>query len=542
MPPRAHHCAMSFRCSRRVVLSSLWAAATLAGALTGATAAQRLAWFDGTRPTAQAAQAIALLADAGSHGLEPRDYGADVLAQALQALGPASDADAVARLDAALGAAVQRYAADLHRGRVDPRVIHPGFALPPRPAFDAASWLTAALVANRLPAAARELEPALPQYERLRQALAQQRRLVGHAAWQQPLPALPGTRGSRIGKLEPGQAYAGLATLSQRLAAMGDLAEPPGAPAAVYDGPLVEAVRQFQTRHGLGADGVIGAATFAQLQLDPSIGVRRIELALERLRWTPLLSSRRMIVINLPEFVLRAYEVKDDRIELGATMKVIVGKALNTRTPLIAADLRFIEFSPYWNVPPSIARGEVVPRLRRDPGYFTREGFEFVGAGGAVQTTLSAASIDALQAGRVRIRQRPGPMNALGDIKFVFPNQDDIYLHHTPAVSLFQRDRRDFSHGCIRVEDPVGLARFVLRDQPEWTEARIRAAMEKRASATLRLDEPVHVLIAYGTALVKDGRTWFFDDLYGQDRLLDAALQRHARQLQPILVPSATAS
>jgi murein L,D-transpeptidase YcbB/YkuD len=138
----------------------------------------------------------------------------------------------------------------------------------------------------------------------------------------------------------------------------------------------------------------------------------------------------------------------------------------------------------------------------------------------------------------VRIRQRPGPKNALGDINFVVPNDDSIYLHHTPAVALFQRDRRDFSHGCIRVEDPVVLARFVLRDQPEWTEARIRAAMEKRESATLRVDEPVHVLIAYGTALVKDGRTWFFDDLYGQDRLLDAALQRHAQQLRPIIAPA----
>lgn len=508
------------------VLTS-WAAASMAAAPT--------AWFDGARPTAQAQQALALLADAASHGLDPRDYGVEPLVRAVTALsaGTAPGTDA-SRLEAALDAAMRRYASDLHDGRVDPRAIHPGFAMPPRTPFDASAWLAAALAASRLPEAARELAPPLLQYERLRQALAQQHRLVGHAAWQQPLPALPGTRGSRIGKLEPGQPYEGLGVLAQRLVALGDLGEAEPEP-ALYDGAVVEAVQQFQTRHGLSPDGVVGAATFARLQLDPSVGVRQLELALERLRWTPLLHSRRMVTINLPEFVLRAYEVHDGRIELAATMKVIVGKALDTRTPLIAADMRHIEFSPYWNVPPSIVRKEIVPKLRRDPGYFAREGFEFVGPGGQVQTTLTPASIDALRAGAIRIRQRPGPRNALGDIKFVFPNHEAIYLHHTPSIRLFERDRRDFSHGCIRVEDPVALARFVLRDQPEWTGERILAAMAKRESATLRLDEPVRVLIAYGTALVKDGRTWFFDDIYGQDRLLDAALRQHSQQLPPIL-------
>jgi len=262
----------------------------------------------------------------------------------------------------------------------------------------------------------------------------------------------------------------------------------------------------------------------------PAARVRQIELTLERLRWTPLMQGPRMIVINIPEFVLRAYDVQGGHIVVRQEMKVIVGKAMGTRTPLFDEDMRFIEFSPYWNVPPSIARGEIVPRLRRDPDYFAREGFEFVSPDGRVDTTLSAQNLDAVLSAQARIRQRPGPQNALGDIKFVFPNRNNIYLHHTPATKLFERDRRDLSHGCIRVEQPVALAKFVLQDTPDWTGERILAAMGKGESATIRLTEPVRVVIAYGTVLVKNGRIYFFEDIYGLDRLLDAALRQRARK------------
>jgi murein L,D-transpeptidase YcbB/YkuD len=243
-----------------------------------------------------------------------------------------------------------------------------------------------------------------------------------------------------------------------------------------------------------------------------------------------------MIVVNVPEFMLRAYEVRDGRVEVRAAMKVIVGKALNTRTPLFDEAMRFIEFSPYWNVPPSIARAELVPRLRRDPAYFDREGFEFVGRDGQVLTTLSGAHLDAVLRGQMRIRQRPGPANALGDIKFVFPNNDNIYLHHTPAPQLFQRDRRDFSHGCIRVEDPVALAKFVLQEAPDWSEVRIREAMAKGESSILRLQDPVPVVIAYSTVLARrDGQVSFFPDIYGHDRLLNDALHARPRATPPAL-------
>lgn len=504
------------------------ALAWLSGLAT-ATAAQVSPWFDGGRPGSQARQAVELLAAAPSHGLDALDYDAAALAQAVAqaATGPAPEPATIARLERALGDAMQRYLTDLHRGRVDLRQIGHDYSAARRSPFDAAAVLNDALATQRLPGAVRDAAPQLPLYEQLRAALSRYRELAEHPAWRQPLPALPRVDRARPPKLEPGQDYAGLERLAQRLQALGDL-EPQAGTASRYEQPLVDAVKSFQQRHGLAADGVIGKTTLAQLEVNPAARVHQIELALERLRWTPMTQGRRMIVVNIPEFVLRAYEVAGDRISVSLEMKVIVGKAMDTRTPVFDEDMRYIEFSPYWNVPPSIVRAELVPQLRRDPGAFDRMGYEFVAPDGQVSTAYSAAALDELLAGSLRIRQRPGPRNALGDIKFVFPNRDNIYLHHTPSTGLFARDRRDLSHGCIRVEQPVALARFVLQDMPQWTEERIRLAMDKGRSSTLRLAEPVPVLIAYGTTLVIDGRVHFFQDLYGQDRVLDNALRQRA--------------
>lgn len=520
-----------------------------------------LTWFQDGQPTAQAREALGLLAEAHTHGLDPADYGGAALADAVTRAGQGAplSAQALQPLDAALTRAVERYLSELHRGRVDPRTLHEQYAVVWPGDFNAAITLQGALAANRLSAAAREAWPRLPVYQRFREALARYRALGEHPAWREPLPPLPSPKKGRPGKLEAGGAYAGLPLLAERLRVLGDLAEapaavstqtppavltqtppavltqtPPAVPAELprYDGPLVAAVQAFQERHGLTPDGVLGRATVQALEVPPARRVRQIELALERLRWTPLLQGARMIVINIPEFRLRAYELVEGRIEVREEMKVIVGKMLDTRTPMFDEDMRFIEFAPYWNVPPSIARKELVPRLRRDPGYWAREGFEFVGGAGEVNTALSSAGLDAVMAGRARIRQRPGPQNALGDIKFVFPNRDNIYLHHTPSVRLFERDRRDFSHGCIRVEKPVELAKFVLKGMPEWTDERIAQAMAAEKSSTLRLNEPVPVLITYGTTLVREGRIHFFDDIYGHDRLLDAALRGRAARPQ----------
>jgi len=349
---------------------------------------------------------------------------------------------------------------------------------------------------------------------------------MNHPAWQTSLPALP------RGKLQAGQAWTGLPLLAQRLQVLGDLATEAPTPERL-EGELRAALERFQERHGLIIDGVLGRKTLQQLNVAPGQRAEQIALTLERLRWTPLRQSARMVVVNVPEFVLRAYEVQDGKIDVKLTMKVIVGKALDTRTPLFDEEMRFIEFSPYWNVPPSIARSETVPKLRADPGYLAQQEMEFVAPGGQVITSMAPEYLDAVLAGKWRIRQRPGPKNALGDIKFIFPNNDNIYLHHTPSPGLFERDRRDFSHGCIRVEEPVALANFVLQDDPVWTDARIVAAMTAGKSSTLRLKQPLTVLIAYSTVVAKAGRVFFYPDLYGHDRLLAQALRQHAAALSP---------
>ncbi|WP_231907026.1 murein L,D-transpeptidase [Cupriavidus sp. D384] len=526
--------------SRRVRSRSPLAFLASAGAawlLCSATAAwaqppQDLLWFADGRPSQAAQAAVKALGGAGADGLDPRDYDADGLQRSLSQLvdNPASPSDAAQRFDSALTGAMKRYLSDLHRGRVDPRKVHANFSVSNLPPFDPESYLRNAMAANRLTDAMREAAPSFPLYGTLRDALAKYRKLAAEPYWKSPLPAIAG------GKLTPGQSYSGLPQLAQRLAALGDL--PAGTPVPQrYEGALVDAVKAFQARHALDADGVIGAGTLAQLNVTPAARVDQIVLTMERLRWTPLAEGPRMIVVNVPEFVLRAYDYDEGKLDIKLEMKVIVGKALDTRTPLFKEDMRYIEFSPYWNVPSSIARKEVIPKSQRDPGYFTRQGFEFV-YGNQANATFSQANVDAVLNGQARIRQRPGPLNALGDIKFIFPNNQAIYLHHTPAPELFKRGRRDFSHGCIRVEDPVALAQFTLQGMPEWTPARIREAMTAGKSKTVALQQPVPVVLAYGTAIARaDGRVYFVPDIYGQDKLLDQAL-RQRTGARPAVRPS----
>lgn len=490
-------------------------------------------WFEANRPSLQAQQAVQILLGVANDGLDPHHYQATDLGQAVvqASAGPALDPGQQARLDAALTQAMQHYLNDLSRGRVNPSQIKANFSLPNQPATDLTTWLSTAVREQRLHAAVAQLANQAPMAAPLRQALAAYRALIPHPAWQSPLAPLPGR------KLEAGQAYAGLPLLAQRLQALGDLAS--GTPTAErLEGELLEALKHFQERHGLSPDGVLGAKTWQQLNITPEQRAEQIALSLERLRWTPLRQAARMVVVNVPEFVLRAYEVQDGRIHVKLSMKVIVGKALDTRTPLFDEEMRFIEFSPYWNIPPSIARQETVPHLRADPGYLARQGMEFVTANGQVVTHFAPEHLAAVLSGAWRIRQRPGPQNALGDIKFVFPNNSNIYLHHTPSPGLFERDRRDFSHGCIRVQDPVALAKFVLQDDPGWPEERIRSAMASGKSSTLRLAQPLTVLIAYSTVVVKGGRVFFYPDLYGHDRLLARALRQHAATLPPQALPN----
>jgi murein L,D-transpeptidase YcbB/YkuD len=521
---------------KRATMRALVLALVLALPALPGLAGQPLTWFEAHRPAARRDEALGLLRRAGEHGLDPADYRAQALSDAAQSLAQTDDAaNGMQRtlLDAALTDAMQRYLSDLQSGRVAPAQVGAAFTLAQQQRPDGATLLRQALAGNGLSDAVQGIAAQLPMAQPLSAALRRYRALAQAGGWQTPLPA------PARGKLIAGDAYPALAELEHRLISLGDLQPRPTPPRA--DAVLIAAVRRFQLRHGLEPDGIVGRLTRAQLDVTPARRVRQIELTLERLRWTPLsqAQAQRMIVVNVPEFMLRAYTVQEGRMDMALEMKVIVGKALDTRTPLFDEDMRFIEFSPYWNVPRSIANGELLPRLRVDPSHFDDQGFEFVNAQGKVVPTLTEATLQAVEHGGWRIRQRPGPKNALGAIKFIFPNDSNIYLHHTPSPALFGRQRRDFSHGCIRVEEPMALARFVLQDDPAWTTERIAQSMAAGVSRTIRLRDPLPVLIAYNTVVVRQGMVHFYDDLYGHDRRLDDALRARSAALTRVPSPGA---
>lgn len=313
---------------------------------------------------------------------------------------------------------------------------------------------------------------------------------------------------------------------------MGDLAADQSTPPARYDGAVVDGVKRFQRRHGLQADGAVGASTAAALRVPPTFRVRQIELALERLRWVPHLDDDRLIALNIPMFRLWAWEVGPQPPQLALAMDVIVGRAL-TQTPVFAENMREVIFRPYWNVPSSILHHEMLPKIERDPDYMRRENLEIVGseADQTGRVALTADALAGLRQGVLRVRQRPGPKNSLGLIKFVFPNDHDVYMHGTPAQALFAKSRRDFSHGCVRVFDPVALAEWVLRDRPEWTHDRILATTNGTETIHVQLPRPIQVILFYTTAVVvpEDGTIHFADDIYRQDAKLERALANRQR-------------
>ena len=481
------------------------------------------AWLDtGGRPSASAREALQLLADADSDGLAPGDYRAAELAATAAALAVATESAASQQAAFAreLEAALLRFMRDLHFGRIDPRTL--GMRLPPRTggAFDMAQRLHAALAERRLSAVIAGLRPRFAQYGKLREALAHYRTLAQD-------PALSGVLAGRPSKAGDRPPFpSGLAPL---LSALGDL--PAGtAPRDVDEAAVAAGLRRFQRRHGLADDAVAGAATLAALNTRLAQRVQQIELALERLRWLPDMTSSRFVAINIPMFRLWAWDpAAPERPPLG--MPIVVGRALDTQTPVLAQEMRYLVFRPYWNVPRSILSREILPALAHDPRYLERNDMEIVrGAGDdARPVQASADNLQLLRRGVLRVRQRPGPRNSLGLVKFIFPNDDNVYLHGTPATSLFGRTRRDFSHGCVRVADPVALAQWVLDDPSHWTRDRVRAAMEgSEQSRRVDLARPLQVILFYTTTMVdpQDGSLHFAADIYGHDAALQRALVR----------------
>jgi murein L,D-transpeptidase YcbB/YkuD len=485
----------------------------------------RLFWFAGDTPYPDLEAAVETLDGAAAQGLDPSDYDARMLEARKASLDKASPGDR-ALFDVALSVAAMRYLSALHEGRVDPRYVGFDYDVSQK-RLDLALALRSTRGAGGLAKAAEAAEPHFPVYSRLLKALADYRAL---AAEGEP-PAVPPLPSGRK-KVEPGQPWAGATALVARLRALGDLpadaALPPTAAdgTPLYAGALVDAVKSFQDRHALEPDGVIGASTIAALDVTLEQRVRQIELALERERWLPEIRQQPLVFVNVCLFRLWAYDPEQPDQPL--RMNVVVGKSLGHATPIFIDQMEYVVFRPYWNPPPSIVREEIVPKARRDPDYLGREGMEIVASGDEDAPALppTPENLDAVAAGRLSVRQRPGEKNALGLAKFIFPNSENVYMHGTPAQSLFSRARRDFSHGCIRLENPAALAAWVLRDQPEWTPARIEAAMKGERPTHVSLKHKLTVILFYDTAYVgNSGRVRFSDDIYGHDAQLAKALR-----------------
>lgn len=489
--------------------------AELEKAYTGAT--WEPLWLEGGRPNAAAKGMIARLVGADTLGLDPADFDAEWLENGLQRLSSRrsnATAEERARFDVGLSVASARLLSALDVGRIPPKAAHANVFLPtPEPTRGAT--LTALLDEFQQGETLRQVQPQFRRYQLLKNALARYHRLALD-------PTL--NTGLDLPKdLRPGGALPNAPRLRKLLEATGDLGKhkkPKAKMDTVYSPELVEAVKKFQARHGEMADGILFVQTIRELETPFAERARQIGLALERWRWLPEEFDAPPILVNVPAFRLQAYRSLSPEADDVLDMDVLVGAATKSETPLFTAEMKYLVFRPWWDLPSSIQQFELGPRAQWDWENMQKLGYVIVGANGAT-TELTAANADRVVKG-ADLRQRPGEKNALGLVKFMFPNPHDIYLHDTPAKGLFALARRDMSHGCIRVADPPALAEHVLRGQEEWTRERIEQAMTAgEDDVRVDLARKVPVYVGYITAEASaDGTVSFFEDIYGLDEEL----------------------
>ena len=480
-------------------------------------------WFSGTHPTHQALELATQLRHAAERGLRSTDYPVEIDDSA-----PATSADIV-QLDVRLSLTAGRWLTDLHDGRVEPREVGYDLKLVRRPPFDVVAALNTLATTGSVAPALDAVEPQFLHYKLLKDALARYRRL----ALQPALNALPDPGKTSV---KPGGSYVGTPSLRRLLVALGDM--PAGIPESQdthLDQALVQALKVFQARHGLAPDGALGRDTYRALVTPFTERVHQIELSLERWRWLPPRLDGPAIIVNIPQFRLFALYSAADIEQQMLRMDVIVGKTYPlTQTPVFSASMRYIVLHPYWDVPYSIVKRELWPSVQSDPGYLARNDYEIVrGQTDAADVQpINPQTLDALLRGELRLRQKPGPQNPLGFVKFMLPNPYNVYLHSTSAPALFGGAQRAFSHGCIRVADPTGLLSYVLRDNPQYDQGRIQKLLQEPGPQRITLRKPVQVYILYTTALAaEDGRALFFKDIYHHDGRLQALLDARSQRI-----------
>ena len=462
------------------------------------------------REITRTVEALKVLRTAPEHGLGNGTYNAPELEAAINRLKtPAANAadrvHQLAALESETDRALLAFAHDVAIGRVSPSAVAPHWKSQ-REVPDLAGSLRQS--ANRtLEQWISRLQPRHPEYVALQRALRALRSQQQRGEWPK-VPARP---------FKPGTSDPAVTILRERLAASGEFTGTGGeAGPASYDEDLKAAVKTFQEHHALKATGSIDQATLAAINVPLSERIRQVEINLERWRWMPDDFGARHFLVNIPAFLLMA---REDGAAVRA-IRVIVGKA-GHETPIFSGDMETVVFSPYWNVPDSIAEDETAPAIRQDPGYLARNQIEVVRRSNSGVKVVDPAAVnwyDPDELSQLSFRQRPGAKNALGHVKFLFPNVFNVYLHDTPSDALFARARRAFSHGCVRVEEPEALASYVLRDRPEWTTDRVSSAMNAGVEKYVQLDETIPVHIVYFTTWVDDqGGLYFLPDVYGYD-------------------------
>jgi L,D-transpeptidase YcbB len=448
-----------------------------------------------------------------SHGLSPQNYHAALIERLADT--PYEAREAAGRVDIELlyTDALLTLAGDLLEGRAR-RVELDDSAIDSSEDIDVNETVRAAVEAGALRRVLERTAPEPEAYARLRQALSRLRDLDRA---EKPFSLPPRT-------LRPGDTGGEIAALRRRLAFLGDLPEAYDDGSNVMDEPLVDAVKRFQARHGLLVDGIVGRETRPALETPMSIRIEQVELNLERWRWLPRDPGERYLVVNIAGQELEV--VANDRRIL--YMRVIVGRPFQ-RTPSFASRIDTIVLNPYWEVPYSIAVNEILPKLRIDPGYLDRENMQVLPRLDGAGRPIDPLSIDWDQVSArnfpYRFRQEPGPDNSLGLVKFLMPNPYSVYLHDTPAKSLFAQARRCYSHGCVRLEKPFELATLLLRDEPGWSVERVERTLETERNHHIHLRRAMPVFLVYWTAWMDNqGIIHFRDDVYGRDQRLRAAL------------------
>ena len=425
--------------------------------------------------------------NANADALKLDEYPITELANAIVELrrAPKPTADQLADADVLLTSTYASLGEDLLTGQVDPKSIAQSWNINPQDE-NVDSALVRTLGKMPLEQAINAMRPNNPDYVGLQKELVRYRGIVGKGGW----IAIPEGKALKTGDTDSPQR---LSALRNRLVAEG-IAVGGAAGGSVYDASFAAAVAQFQARHAIGVDSALGAETLNSLNVPAEYRLGQIAANLERDRWMPRSLGTRYISVNVPAFHLEAF----DKGEKALDMKVIVGQEYEDKaTPVFSDSMETVVFRPYWNITPDIQAKEIAPKIASNPGYMAAENLEYYKDGGTT-----------------RIRQKPGPENSLGFVKFLFPNDFNIYLHDTPNRELFGKDVRAFSHGCIRVEKPTELAQWVLG----WDAAKVKQAMDAGADNTpVKLPRKLPVYITYGTAYIRDGALYFGNDLYHRD-------------------------